>query len=147
MIGVCFVAFNLMFSDFFIRKDQMRFKWLGTLSWLSPMKYIFEALTYIEFADRDFYTPCVANFEANYDSMGQEAKALLPLPKPALSFVLRGMSDDEGICLVSGNGFLRVLGNQRPVSSTVVILVSFLSALHLVTFAALWFNSRNPVKR
>ncbi|GMH40070.1 hypothetical protein BSKO_07974 [Bryopsis sp. KO-2023] len=140
MLGVGVIAVNLLFANFFIRKEDMAFPWMGNLRSISAMGYAFEGVATAEMADREFSFPC----DTVSDSTTQ-LSSISGISPGAISFFADRISEENGeTCTMSGDTILEFFSHNMPFTGTVGILGLFLLLLHLGTCIVLLYLGRRP---
>jgi len=130
MFSIMWSTVQLLMSNFFITFNDLRFKWLSNLRYLSALYYSFEGLAHIEFGDARF------DCSAGVDPAGVTfLKQLMPNSRVLnLSAVTNALTHPGPDCVADTNALLHYHQFIRPFERTVGILFSYWVICHIFTY-------------
>ncbi|KIZ04851.1 hypothetical protein MNEG_3112 [Monoraphidium neglectum] len=138
MMSILWTTIQLLLSGFFIVFPEVLNYWLTYLRYISATYYSFEAVAINEF--RDGVLSCAQGL-----SDSQLAFLLGAFPNSSSSQrsqVKFFFSNPDKNCVVDTNSILEYFQFSRPFWMSVVILVAYLIACHLLTFGAMLVAAR-----
>lgn len=138
MFSIMWSTVQLLMSNFFITFDDLRFKWLSLLRYLSALYYAFEGLSQIEFGGARF------DCSKGIDPTGVTfLKQLMPNSKfLSMSAVTNALVNPGKDCVADTDALLHYYNFTRPFGATFGVLLLYWAAVHAATYAAMVLVAR-----